>query len=121
MSREFVLSLSLGAGGAPSGLTVIEPKTQDRTPEGPWHDRETIFEVVWLERFGPDRSYPAIGARVAEIDAQRQLGAHRSLLVDITETGKPPLKIFDRRGQYAHALQIVGAVFTIPSVNDSML
>ncbi len=109
--REFILSLSLGSGGVSSGLAVVEPKPVARKSEKeestPGHDETVTFEVIWLERFGAERRYPAIIGRVAEIVAARQLGQRYSLLVDITATGRPPLKMFEDRGQYPHALQVV--------------
>ncbi len=109
--REFILSLSLGSGGVSSGLAVVEPKPiarkSDKEASAPGHDEAVNFEVIWLERFGADRRYPAIIGRVAEIVAMRQLGQHYTLLVDITATGRPPLKLFEDRGQYPRALQVV--------------
>ncbi len=108
---EFILSLSLGSGGASSGLAVVEPKPVARKSgkeeSAPAHDEVVTFEVIWLERFGADRRYPAIIARVVEIVAARQLGRRYSLLVDITATGRPPLKLLEDRGQYPRALQVV--------------
>ena len=101
---EFILSLSLGSGGVSTGLAVVEPKLaarkSDKEASAPGHDEAVTFEVIWLERFGADRRYPAIIARVVEIVAARQLGRRYSLLVDITATGRPPLKLLEDRGQY---------------------
>ncbi len=109
--RELILSLNLGSGGVSSGLAVVEPKPvarkSDKEASAPGHDEAVTFEVIWLERFGAERRYPAIIGRVAEIVAARQLGQRYSLLVDITATGRPPLKLFEDRGQYPHALQVV--------------
>ena len=109
--RELIVSLSLGSGGVSTGLAVVEPKLtvrQSRKEEGaPSHNEAATFEVIHLERFGADRRYPAIIGRVAEIVATRQLGHRYTLLVDITATGRPPLKLFEDRGQYPRAMQVV--------------
>ncbi len=49
---EFILSLSLGSGGASSGLAVVEPKPvarmADKEASKPGHDDAVNFEVIWL-------------------------------------------------------------------------
>lgn len=109
--REMILSLSLGSGGTPTGLAVVEPKLavrkSDKEAGTPSHGRDVPFEVIWLERFGAERRYPAIIGRVAEIIAARQPDQRYTLLMDITATGRPPLKLFEGRGQYPRAMQIV--------------
>ena len=109
--REMILSLSLGSGGTPTGLAVVEPKLaarkSDKEAGAAGHDRDVTFEVIWLERFGAERRYPAIIGRVAEIIAARQPDQRYTLLMDITATGRPPLKLFEDHGQYPRAMQIV--------------
>ncbi len=50
-----IVSLSLGTVAEPSALAVVQPR-----PE-----RETHFDVVWLERFPAGRPIPAMVNRVS--------------------------------------------------------
>ena len=114
--REFILCLSLGSGGVSSGLAVVEAKLAARKSrkeeDTPSHDEAATFEVIHLDRFGAERRYPAIIGLVAEIVATRQLGQRYTLLMDITATGRPPLKLFEDCGLYPRAMQIVAGTET---------
>ncbi len=94
-----IVSLSLGTVAEPSALAVVHPR-----PE-----RETHFDVVWLERFPAGRPIPAMVNRVMEIVEDKRKVRDYTLLLDITSTGRAPLRAFEARGIFAGAIDLTNA------------
>ncbi len=94
-----IVSLSLGTVAEPSALAVVQPR-----PE-----RETHFDVVWLERFPAGRPIPAMVNRVMEIVEDKRKVRDYTLLLDITSTGRAPLRAFEARGIFAGAIDLTNA------------
>ena len=94
-----IVSLSLGTVAEPSALAVVKPR-----PE-----RETHFDVVWLERFPAGRPIPAMVNRVMEIVEDTRKVRDYTLLLDITSIGRAPLRVFEVRGIFACAIDLTNA------------
>ena len=117
-----VVSLSLGTVAEPSGLVVVDPRTQFSEPDeeydlektysrrnagyGRQRDSENFFDVTWIERFDAGRSIPAIAARVSELISNKLLAKKCSLLLDISSTGAAPLRVFESRGLHPTAIDL---------------
>ncbi len=99
-SGHHIISISLGGSANPTGLAVVEPRSEYWYPKGNESelDSENHFGVFWLERVPAGRSYPAIVSRVRELKATQQVSRDCSVLVDITRTGAAPLKLFEAKG-----------------------
>ncbi len=110
-SGHHIISVSLGGPGKPSGLAVIEPRSEYWHPKGDESelDCENHFGVLWLERLAAGRPYPAIVARVREMAAARRLTRGCSLLIDITATGQSPLRLFEDQGLYPEPVEVTNA------------
>ena len=110
-SGHHIISLSLGGPAKPSGLAVLEPRSVYWHPKGNESelDYENHFDVVWLQRFGVGYTFPAIVARVREAASEKQLMRGSTLLVDITNTGEPPLRLFRDQGLYPEPFRVTGA------------
>ncbi len=94
-----IVSLSLGTVAEPSALAVVKPR-----PE-----RETHFDVVWLERFPAGRPIPAMVNRVMEIIEDTRKVRDYTLLLDISSVGRAPLRVFEARGIFAGAIDLTNA------------
>ncbi len=94
-----VVSLSLGTVAEPSALAVVQPR-----PE-----RETHFDVTWLERFPAGRPILAMVNRVMEIVGDTRKVRDYTLLLDITSVGRAPLRVFEARGIFAGAIELTNA------------
>lgn len=95
-----LISVSLGGTVGPTGLAVIEPRSEYWHPKGneselDWTNHYTVF---WLERFDPGRPSSAIAARVRAIAADQQLGHGYDVLVDITKTGSTAVRSLEDLG-----------------------
>ena len=107
-----IISVSLGGAAGPTGLAVIEPRSEYWHPKGneselDWKNHYTVF---WLERLSPGRPSSAIAARVREIAAERQLGHGYDVLVDITKTGSAAVRSLEDLGvRYVRPIEITNA------------
>ena len=111
-SGHHIISLSLGGPGKPSGLAVVKPGTEYWHPKGDESqlDSANHFEVRHLERLAAGRPYPAIVARVREMAAARDLrNGEYSLLIDITEVGRSPVRLFENHGLYPEPVDVTSA------------
>ena len=111
-SGHHIISVSLGGPGKPSGLVVVEPRSKYFHPKGDESRLEwdNHYDVRWLERLAAERSYPAIVARIRECASARRLTARDcSLLVDITATGRAPLRLFEDQGLYPEPIEVMSA------------
>lgn len=105
-----IVSISLGGVAEPSGLAVVQPRTEFSEPdEDGRRDSENHFDVTWLERFPAGRPVPAIAARAHELMADKRLVKNCSLLLDITSTGAAPVKVFEGRGVYPKKFDLASA------------
>ncbi len=94
-----VVSLSLGTVAEPSGLVVVNPRTQLLEPgEDGRRDSENYFDVTWIRRFPAGCPIPEVVARVAELISDKLLAKKCSTLLDITSTGVAPRRVFEARG-----------------------
>ena len=107
-SGHHIISVSLGGPAKPTGLAVIEPHSKYQHPKGDesqlvW---DNYYNVRHLERLAAGRAYPAIVARVREVASHKRLARGSTLLVDITNTGAPPLRLFEDQGLYPEPFQV---------------
>ena len=74
-SGHHIISVSLGGPAKPTGLAVLEPKSDYWHPKGNEAELESqnLYAVVWLERLAAGRAYPAIVARVRQLAAEKRL------------------------------------------------
>ncbi len=120
-----VVSLSLGTVAEPSGLVVVDPRTQFSEPDeeydleevysrrkagyGRQRDSENFFNVTHIERFPAGRPIPAIVARVSELISNKLLATKCSTLLDITSTGTAPERVFESRGLHPTLIDLTNA------------
>ncbi|MCH7776526.1 MAG: hypothetical protein IH878_08315 [Gemmatimonadetes bacterium] len=120
-----VVSVSLGTVAEPSGLVVLDPRTQFSEPDeeydleevysrrkagyGRQRDSENYFNVTWIERFPAGRPIPAIVTRVAELISDKRLAKRCHLLLDITSTGAASCRVFESRGLHPTLIDLTNA------------
>ena len=120
-----IVSVSLGTVAEPSGLVVLDPRTQFSEPDGEYdleevysrrkagygrqRDSENYFNVTWIERFPAGRPIPEVVARVSELISNKLLAKKCSLLLDISSTGAAPLRVFESRGLHPTLIDLTNA------------
>ena len=105
-----VVSLSLGTVAEPSGLVVVDPRTQLLEPdEDGRRDSENYFNVTWIRRFPAGCPIPEVVARVAELISDKLLAKKCSTLLDITSTGAAPRRVFEARGLHPTLIDLTNA------------
>ena len=107
-----LISLSLGGAVGPTGLAVIEPRSEYWHPKGNESelDYQNHYTVFWLERFDPGRPSSDIAARVRAIAAERRLARGYDVLVDITKTGSAAVRSLEDLGlRYVQPVEITNA------------
>ena len=120
-----VVSVSLGTVAEPSGLVVVDPRTQFSEPDkeydleevyarrnaghGRWRDSENYFNVTWIERFPAGYPLPAVAARVSELISNKLLAKKCSLLLDITSIGAASCRVFEARGLHPTLIDLTNA------------
>ena len=117
-----VVSVSLGTVAEPSGLVVVDPRTQFSEPNeeydleevysrrnagyGRRRESENYFNVTWIKRFPAGYPIPEVVAQVSRLVSDKLLAKKCSLLLDITSTGAAPVKVFESRGLYPTAIEL---------------
>ncbi len=106
-----IISLSLGTVAEPSAVVVIAPRTEVDQPESGERRRdwENYFDVTDLLRWPAGHPIPAIVTRVNELMSDKRLAKKCHLLLDITSTGKAPLRVFERTGLYPKSIDLTNA------------
>jgi hypothetical protein len=107
-SGHHIISVTLGGPAKPTGLAVVEPKSDYFYPNGDekqlrWDNH---FDVVWLERLPPGREYPAILSRIRELRSQKRIGRDYSLLLDVSVSGLAAVRFFEDEGLYPNPLRV---------------
>ena len=87
-SGHHIISLSLGGPAKPTGLAVIEPRSEYWHPKGNESelDWQNCYEIIHLERLAAGRAYPAIVARARESASHKRLARGSTLLVAASGT-----------------------------------
>ena len=105
-----IVSVSLGTVAEPSGLVVVNPRTQLLKPdEDGRRDSENYFDVTWIRRFPAGCPIPEVVARVAELISNKLLAKKCSTLLDITSTGAAPERVFESRGLHPTLIDLTNA------------
>ncbi len=120
-----IVSLSLGTAAEPTGLVVVDPRTEVLKPDeecdleevysrqragyGRQLDSENYFNVTWIKRFPAGYPIPEVVARVSELISNKLLAKKCSLLLDISSTGAAPCRVFENRGLYPELVNLTNA------------
>ena len=105
-----IVSVSLGTVAEPSGLVVVDPRTQPLEPdEDGRRDSENYFNVTWIKRFPAGCPIPEVVARVCELISNKLLAKKCSTLLDITSTGTAPLRVFEGRGLHPTLIDLTNS------------
>ena len=107
---QHIVSVSLGTVAEPSGLVVVDPRTEFSEPDDSGRrDSENYFNVTWIERFPAGHPIPAVVARVSELVSDKRLAKKCSTLLDITSTGAAPLRVFETRGLHPNLIDLTNS------------
>jgi len=103
---KYILGLDLGQSTDPSALTVTRKRTPYRiathSDPGRAHGEkimgESIYSVVWIDRFDLGTPYPEVVRRAADVKSVPETGKDPALVMDATGVGAPVVDQFLEEG-----------------------